>query len=166
MVVFGGIHEITKELKDLILFSFSNNKWIILERDNISPMKAANGMSASQGPNDLKIQQNTQSVYADNSPSRYDGSPTKTSSMTKLKRAQSSVKSKRKNAAAAAQLNIGAKNNNVLAMLIKTQNLNYNQQVNLNSPTSISMKSTFLIQNHNSNFDLYYHQMKKRKVNQ
>lgn len=51
----------------------------------------------------------------------------------------------KKNAAAAAQLNLGAKNNNVLAMLIKTQNLNYNQPVNLNSPTSISMKSTFLI---------------------
>lgn len=68
------------------------------------------------------------------------------------------MKTNKKTAAAAAQMNhLGAKNNNVLAMLIKTQNLNYNQPVNLNSPTSISMKSTFLIQNHNSNFDLYYH---------
>jgi len=47
MVVFGGIHEITKELNDLILFSFSSNKWIILERDTILPLKAANGLSPS-----------------------------------------------------------------------------------------------------------------------
>ena len=105
-------------------------------------------------------------MFPDNSPSRYDASPAKTSSMTKLKRAQSSVKSKNKNAAAAAQLNIGAKNNNVLAMLIKTQNLNTNQVIDLESPTSISMKNTFLITNHNANFDLYYHQMKKRKATQ
>jgi hypothetical protein len=30
MIVFAGIHEVTKELDDMCLFSFSENKWIAL----------------------------------------------------------------------------------------------------------------------------------------
>lgn len=55
---------------------------------------------------------------------------------------------------------------NVLAQLQKTQSLHYNGQIKLNSPTSVTMQNSFLIKNHNaSNFDVYYQQMKKRKMN-
>lgn len=41
-----------------------------------------------------------------------------------------------------------------------------NHQVELESPTSISMKNSFIIKNADPSFETYYKQMAKRKVNQ
>jgi hypothetical protein len=41
-----------------------------------------------------------------------------------------------------------------------------NQRKGLSSPTSISMKNTFLIKNADPSFDIYYTAMKKRKAMQ
>lgn len=30
MIVFGGIHEVTKELNDMVLFDFKTSKWSVL----------------------------------------------------------------------------------------------------------------------------------------
>ena len=37
--MFGGIYEITKELNDLYLYDFSNNKWITIFDEFVSPKK-------------------------------------------------------------------------------------------------------------------------------
>lgn len=53
--------------------------------------------------------------------------------------------------------NQNVRNLNTLAMLQKTYSLNYNKQVRLQSPTSVRMIDSFLIQNHTaSNFDNYF----------
>lgn len=36
MILFGGIHEVTKELDDMIAFSFKKNQWIILFKEYIA----------------------------------------------------------------------------------------------------------------------------------
>jgi hypothetical protein len=30
MIVFGGIHEVTKELNDMMVFDFKSKKWTVL----------------------------------------------------------------------------------------------------------------------------------------
>jgi hypothetical protein len=37
MLVFGGIHEVTQELDDLVIFDFKNKRWINLFEVQISP---------------------------------------------------------------------------------------------------------------------------------
>lgn len=55
---------------------------------------------------------------------------------------------------------------NTLAQLQKTQSLKYDGPIKLDSPASTMMKGSFLIKNHDvSNFDQYYYQMRKRKMN-
>lgn len=39
MIVFGGIYEITKELNDLHIFDFKNNRWITIFEEACSPKK-------------------------------------------------------------------------------------------------------------------------------
>lgn len=39
MVVFGGIHEITKELDDMIMYDFRNKRWIVFFEEMMSPVK-------------------------------------------------------------------------------------------------------------------------------
>ena len=39
MVVFGGIHEITKELDDMVMYDFRNKRWIVFFEEMLSPVK-------------------------------------------------------------------------------------------------------------------------------
>lgn len=41
---------------------------------------------------------------------------------------------------------------------------NEEEQKGLSSPTSVSMQNSFIIKNADESFDVYYHQMKKRKA--
>lgn len=50
MVVFGGIHEITKELNDLVVFDLKTHKWVQFFQEMQSPsrMKGVSGYFGSQ----------------------------------------------------------------------------------------------------------------------
>lgn len=37
--MYGGIHEVTKELDDMIVFDFKNTRWIQFFEELISPVK-------------------------------------------------------------------------------------------------------------------------------
>jgi hypothetical protein len=39
MVIFGGIHEVTKELDDMIVFDIKNKRWVIFFDEMVSPSK-------------------------------------------------------------------------------------------------------------------------------
>lgn len=43
------------------------------------------------------------------------------------------------------------------------KNVEETKKVTLESPTSISMKNSFIIKNHDSSFDVYYHNLMKKK---
>jgi hypothetical protein len=49
MVIFGGIYEVTKELNDVLAYSFPQKRWVSLS-ENTSPLKITkkNFMSATQ----------------------------------------------------------------------------------------------------------------------
>ena len=85
-------------------------------------------------------------------------------SITKLNSKPANTGKNRNSAAKKSSTTQGVRPMNTLALLQKTQSLKYDQQINLNSPTSDHMKRSFLIKNHDaSNFDQYYQQMRKRK---
>ena len=39
MLIFGGIHEVTKELDDMHIFDFKNKRWIQFFEEMSSPVK-------------------------------------------------------------------------------------------------------------------------------
>jgi hypothetical protein len=51
MILFGGIYEITKELNDVMLYDFKQNKWITLFEESVSPKKMMNEFSMDEGGN-------------------------------------------------------------------------------------------------------------------
>jgi hypothetical protein len=57
MVIFGGYYEVTKELNDLFLFDFVDEKWIqiFMEVNSpISPLKLAAGTSSGNNAKMVK----------------------------------------------------------------------------------------------------------------
>lgn len=54
LVIFGGIWDVTKELNDLHLYQFSQNRWITIQASANSPAigrSPTRGMQGSLGPN-------------------------------------------------------------------------------------------------------------------
>ena len=99
------------------------------------------------------------------SPHRNDFDSKFNRSITKLNSKPANTGKNRNSAAKKSSTTQGVRPMNTLALLQKTQSLKYDQQINLNSPTSDHMKRSFLIKNHDaSNFDSYYQQMRKRKT--
>ncbi len=60
MVLFGGIFEITKELNDVILYDFAQNKWVTLFEESYSPKKLPTDYSfvEENSPNDRSPKKN------------------------------------------------------------------------------------------------------------
>ena len=56
MVVFGGIHEVTKELNDLCLFDLKSLKWVQFFEELNSPVKVGRGTGGflGNGANSLR----------------------------------------------------------------------------------------------------------------
>ena len=172
MVVFGGIWDVTKELNDLHLYSFSRNEWITIQASANSPqigrspvkLGASAGLGnqfsnmSGGGARDSPTAVSPMRAGGDlDSPSKFNRSFTKRqNSMTKTMKSAKKTKSSGGG---------GVRPMNTLALLQKTQSLKYEGVIRLNSPTSDHMKQSFLIKNHDaSNFDQYYQQMRKRKT--
>jgi Galactose oxidase, central domain len=157
LVLFGGIHEVTRELNDLCVFSFKNNEWIQLQEDDMSPRRAQVGQSKLLIP-----PQNAHSMVSQStpgiSPAKKGLTPGDHSIDSPL------LKGKKPNRLMTAKPGHGTvRPSNTLAQLQKTYSLEYTKQVKLDSPTSVIMQDSFLIKNHNaSNFDSYFKSMKKR----
>ena len=52
MIVFGGIHEVTKELNDLCAFDFKQNKWVQFFEEMNSPAKRGSSANSSRKKDD------------------------------------------------------------------------------------------------------------------
>lgn len=48
MLIFGGIFEVTKELDDMHLFDFKNNRWITFFEEASSPIKLKGSINSPE----------------------------------------------------------------------------------------------------------------------
>jgi len=165
MVIFGGIHELTQELNDLEAFDFKNKKWYSVIEENSSPThstgfiyggfspdrksigKSITGTSPyiSKNPSSRKIKTRAEginhqfTISIQKTLSRNRSRQVNQTAMTygnplTLSQLEKKVKQKRK-----AQERI-------------------NEDTLLTSPTSLSMKNSFLIKTAGKAFDKYAQQ--------
>jgi N-acetylneuraminic acid mutarotase len=132
MMIFGGIYEVTKELNDMYFFNMQTNQWICVFQEQNSPKKG-NG-------------ERSPSFTMQRSPTRKLDSPRKMTSQHKTKsfgiNPTATQKAKRK-----------AKYNK---LLLNQSLQEQDQKIELESPTSNSMKNSFLIKNADPSFDKSY----------
>ena len=147
--VFGGILELTKELNDMVVFDTDNLKYTLTE-DYSAQVEQAHVPEASKSQSMTQNQQEMQHTQTQNIIS-----PSKTRrNMSPSKRHTSPRKSPNKKPKDAGAEGGAATSHN------------HNEKANnegLTSPTSVSMRDSFIIKNADESFDLYYAQMRKRK---
>ena len=144
MFIFGGIFELTKELNDMLVFDFTQGKFVQGEErpdfiEGASPERRAGTMQ--------------QDAYGESSPTRTNkGSPTRRKTIGGSPTLRSPLKTR------TARLGSPEKN---------TREGGASHGANregLGTPTSVTMKNTFIIKNADQSFDQYHAQMKKRKM--
>ena len=57
MLIFGGMHEVTKELDDMYLFDFRNKRWILFFDEIQSPLKLRGSQHSPDGSPASKFSQ-------------------------------------------------------------------------------------------------------------
>jgi hypothetical protein len=187
-IIFGGIYEVTKELDDMHVFDFRNKRWITFFEEMGSPLKrnaiisrdsspTANRKSTFGQPSSFKIDRPMTQGGGSPSPTRsirkgYGGGNNQLSSQkvdqsvnfgllgdSKITGSPSQQQNKRPQTT----MSGGKRKRRLLG---KTAEKGKEVQViELESPTSISMKNSFIIKNADPSFDSYYNSMKKRKNN-
>jgi len=57
MLIFGGMHEVTKELDDMFLFDFRNKRWILFFEEIQSPVRLRLSQNSPDGSPSSKYSQ-------------------------------------------------------------------------------------------------------------
>jgi hypothetical protein len=169
MIVFGGIHELTKELNDLQAYDFNNNQWFSIFEENSSPTHSNNQTGLTSGRKNIgKIEAN----------SPYGKSPTMTRptyTRGETHRNDFSIsiqKTNSRNKARQVHTSLGISNSLSLAQIERKirQKRKDQEQVHeetlLTSPTSLSMKNSFLIKTAGKAFDNYAQYFKSKAKKQ
>lgn len=139
MIIYGGIFEVTKELNDMHVFNFKKQQWEVLFEELNSPQKPKNASGSGPSPNSVGLKKSITMGGKTN----FESSPKKTGKdLTGNQRISTAAKDKERKPKI--QLTpIGA--NKVDDRVIK-----------LESPTSITMKNSFLIKNADPSFEKCY----------
>jgi hypothetical protein len=143
MYIFGGIFELTKELNDMVIFDFATRKFTTTDStyEPISPDKS-------------RLAAENQSAYGGDSPSKTNkGSPLKRRTMLGGASPYSPPKKNRM-----------ISPSKTMAEAVETtasKDEKKKEKDGLSSPTSISMRNSFIIKNADQSFEVYY---KKRKA--
>eukprot|EP00347_Sterkiella_histriomuscorum_P006674 403351868 len=192
MVIFGGIHEVTKELDDMMVFDIKSRKWVSFFEEQLhSPHKnrlainvgnqnsGRHGQYVNNSPSSFKKKQSFMinqgqnaafKIEMEGNTSNHQNSPNargKSSSSNNRKSLFSSQTTSRKNSSKRTSL----MRQSMISQAFGLPNLHLHNakdthhQVELESPTSISMKNSFIIKNADPSFDSYYKQMTRRKIN-
>jgi hypothetical protein len=146
MFIFGGIFELTKELNDLISYDFLTGKFQLVGSDSMnlenSFLKSNNKMREESPTSIRRAGTFLKSVGVKNQ-NNFTSSPNKKNSTQKLtNKARRAILSPTK---------VG-----------EVEDTNERDK-HLQSPTSISMKKSFLISNADASFDSYYQSQIKKK---
>jgi len=149
MYIFGGIHELTKELNDLAVFNFGSMKFSVHTGESEEAQKQEQNMLAIERQNHYANEAQSPARKSHHSPSRrmtvgIGKGPSSPTRSPMKKRVVSPHKKQR-----------GEHHNE--------EPTSKQERDGLSSPISNSMQNTFIIKNADESFDAYYHQMKKRK---
>ena len=192
MMIFGGIFEVTKELDDLFIFDLKSCKWYTLfeeathfphrRNQGVPPALQMNGQNSykygASGPDspfknrsmsfrkkqsvidrsvNLNLQRDIESQMNNQSNMNSPNNKSRGTSQMKAKRpVQSQANSRRKGGSSIRQSKDAHHGHHKEGA---------NVHIELESPTSISMKNSFIIKNADPSFETYYKQMAKRKFN-
>ncbi len=143
LVIFGGIFEITKEMDDCWVFNTKSRQFTQLFEDQagrgspiVSPGQSPVRRSMFMNQKEGASSPQRNSIRKDQIGLSGGLSPKRLSPMKKMRKRPRRIKKKDP----LAELDV------------------------LSSPTSVNMKNSFIIKNADPSFDVYYHQMKKRKT--
>ena len=167
IIVFGGIHSVTKEMNDVYAFCIPQKRWINLcEQVGGSPIRNQTRNSMFNDQKGFTRDQATPppveaTPLKENNAemtSSIKKQPTRgKSSATPGKRGSSAMKNAARRRQSSNKESTTARQNQVHVPV-------YAGTVTLNDPISVQMQSTFLIKNHNdANFDSYLYMMRRRK---
>ena len=132
MLIFGGIFEITKELNDTHLYDFKNNRWISLfEETGVNSPRHSQSVSANS-PLKAKKTSKAPTVTGGETP---DASLQGNKTTISTKKKESTMKPK--------------------APRSPKQKVE-EEPVNLESPTSVTLKASFLLKQDGSQFEHFY----------
>lgn len=158
--MFGGIHDVTRELNDLCVFSLNTNEWIQIDGDDMSPRRENNRLTIPAQQDRTLVTQSSPGVSLGKRGLKHE-TPHDRSIETPL--IQNTSVKKRLNTAK--QTHGTVRPSNTLAQLFKTFSLEYTKPVRLDSPTSVRMQDSFLIKNQTaSNFETYFKTMRKKHI--
>ena len=146
MIIYGGIYEVTKELNDMHIFDFKKEEWVTLYQELNSPQKSPPS-NTGLSPGSVGLKKSITKVGT----TTFDQSPRKVDKMannTNMRNTATAGTGKRPKIKLTP---IGA--NKVDDRVIK-----------LESPTSITMKNSFLIKNADPSFEKCYAQIRKRAL--
>ena len=142
MFIFGGIFELTKELNDMVIFDIATKRFVSTET-GFEPMS----------PDKSRLAQENQSAYGTDSPNKTQkGSPLKRRTMLTGASPYSPPKKR---------MISPSKTMTEAAETTASKDEKKKDKDGLSSPTSISMRNSFIIKNADQSFDVYY---KKRKA--
>lgn len=166
MIIFGGIHELTKELSDLQAYDFNNNQWFSIIEENYSPTHSGSPLGITSG---------RKSVIKGDINLKFDRSPTNTrpiftrADVRKKDFSLSVQKTMSRNKSRQGNLtSFGVYHTLTLTQIEKKikNKRKAQEQVHeetlLTSPTSLSMKNSFLIKTAGKAFDHYAHYYKTK----
>lgn len=167
ILVFGGIHEVTYEMNDLKLFDLTNMVWKTIEEENKHASESGSPknkqimqQNESHKKNMFSLKQQTMNV--ENTNNNTLSSPNKKGDPSALGATSPSNRFNNN-----PFLTIKVRSLSATKQSEKTQQAESSKESEpgeeLLTPTSISMKNTFIIKNADSSFDQYYQMMKKRK---
>ena len=165
LILFGGIYELTKELGDCYAFDVKTNTWYTLFEEVDSPVhrnspNASFNMGGKFGRSDSikspsPMHKGASSSFQADNPNNFSMNLKKTKTKNRNKQpnifeVDSTMLRKQK----------------VQKALKKKREMEKNplEDSMLTSPTSLSMKNSFLIKNSNKGFDNYFSTQKRRKL--
>ncbi|CAI2360532.1 unnamed protein product [Moneuplotes crassus] len=168
MIIFGGIHELTQELNDLEAFDLKSKKWYSVIEEKCSPTHS-NLLNGGFSPDRKSIANMVPSPYnktiANNRRvhTQEDEESKGKSFMLSVQKTASRNRSRQQN------LTISNYGKNLtltqLEKKVKEKRRaqeHISEETLLTSPTSLSMKNSFLIKTAGKAFDNYAHQVQKR----
>jgi hypothetical protein len=184
MIVFGGILDVTKELDDMMIFDIEKKRWSTLFDsihnvqqigDSSAPL---NNESGGGGPSDTSPSRLTNTMPASSALNQTAKSPMRTGKNLEF---DTPIGGSPKNSTMMSRLNTTGKKSGKSSrrssparkggLTINTNSAHHQHggekgvpHISLESPTSIQMKNSLIIQSSDSNFEHLYKQMVKRKI--
>lgn len=132
MLIFGGIHEVTKELDDMVAYNLKTKEWCHLFQEYVAPkVPEVNSGTATKLNRKQTVHERTPEKNAQASPTKIKSMASSQAEIPKAKQSAVYRSPKRKDTHAQSQAEI------------------------LQDPTSITMMRSFLIKNSGPCFDNY-----------